>query len=336
MKKRMIAKIMCGTMLIGALAVPVQAAETKIAWYAPAPHTYFEEVQKGVELFVEEQGTEVLVQIGPDWTQASQNEKVEALVAQGYNALAIYPSDASGANGLYEEIHEKMGVNIVNFGTDVEKPTVASLAVGQDVKQMAMDQTEALIEMMGGKGKILNVMEVLEDTNTAIRKAAVEEVVAKYPDVEIIQEIAGIKNEEEAVSKIESAVSANIGEIDGIVCTGMISSIGLVQVLTDYYEKQPDAEHIYTISVDTDPRVMEGVEKGTIDATIASNYEGHGYLSCMALKLLGEGYTVKDGEYFIDTGLCVVTKDNMNSFADDLHEVTLELLDKLTTDYLTK
>lgn len=342
MMKKMMATFLCGAIVVGGMAgvlvnaEPVHAADSKIAWYAPAPHPYFDEVKKGVEKFMEEQDTEVIIQIGPDWTQASENEKVEALVAQGVNALSIYPCDASGANGLYEEIHEKMGVNVINFGTDTAKPTAASFAVATDVKQAAKDATEALIEMMGGKGKILNVLEVLEDPNTALRKEGIEEVVAQYPDVEIVQEIAGIKTQEEAVSKIESAISANLDEIDGIICTGMISSVGMTQTLTDFYAKQKDAKHIYAIGIDTDSGVMKGIEDGVIDATIAQNSEGHGYISCMALKLMGEGYTVKDDQYFIDSGIALVTKDNMNSYAEDLEAVTQEILEKLPTEYLTK
>ena len=313
-----------------------EGGDTKLAWYAPAPHPYFDEVNKGVEKFIEEQDTEVVIQIGPDWTQASENEKVEALIAQGVNALAIYPCDASGANGLYEEISEKMGVNVVNFGTDTAKPTTAKFAVGTDVKQAAMVATEGIIKMMGEKGNILNVLEVLEDPNTALRKEGVEEAVAKYPDVKIIQEIAGIKTQEEAVSKIESALSANMGEINGIVCTGMITSVGATQTLKDFYAKQPDAEHIYTVGIDTDEGVMNGIEDGTIDATIAQNSEGHGYLSLMALKLMGEGYKVKGDSYFIDAGYVLVTKDNMTSYGDDLGKVTEEILGKLTTEYLEK
>lgn len=56
----------------------------------------------------------------------------------------------------------------------------------------------------------------------------------------------------------------------------------------------------------------------------------------MALKLMGEGYTVKDDQYFIDSGIVLVTKDNTDSYAEDLEEVTKGILEKLPTDYLTK
>lgn len=317
-------------------AQETDGSDLKMAWYAPAPHPYFDEVQKGVEKFAQEEGVDVTIQIGPDWTQASENEKVEALVAQGINALSIYPCDASGANGLYEEISEKAGVDVINFGSDTASPSAASFAVATDVKQAAYDAAEAVIKMMGEKGNILNVLEVLEDPNTALRKEGVEEAVAKYPDVKIIQEIAGIKTQEEAVSKIESALSANVGKIDGIVCTGLVTSVGMTQTLGDYYEKQGMDKHIYAIGIDTDEGVMNGIKDGTIDATIAQNPIGHGYISCALLKYMSEGYEIKDGAYFINAGNVVVTKDSMDSYEQELEKVTDEILGKLTTDYLTK
>lgn len=312
-----------------------ESGKTSIVWYAPAPHPYFDEVKQGVEQFVADEGIEVKMQIGPDWTQASENEKIEALAAQGMTALSIYPCDASGANGLYEELTER-GINVINFGTDTAKPTTASFAVATDVKQAAYDATEAVINMMGKKGNILNVLEVLEDPNTALRKQGVEECVANYPDVKIIQEVAGIKNVEEAVSKIESALSAHTGKVDGIVCTGFNTTVGMVQTLSDYYQKQGKDETIYTIGIDTDPTVIKAIEEGILDATIAQNSKGHGYISCKILQLMGEGYKVKEGQYFVNSGNVVVTKDNLTTYESAIQEVTDKIIADLTTTYLTK
>ena len=308
----------------------------KMVSYFPAPHSYYDEVQDGVKAFSQDTGVNVDIQLGNDWEQATETEKVEALVAQGANALSIYPADASGANGLYDEITAQ-GVDVINFGADVNHPTNASFAVATDVKQAAYEACAALIEMMGEKGSIINVLEVLEDSNTAKRKEGVEQAVAEYPDVEIIQEVAGIGSVEEAVSKIENSLSANAGQVNGIICTGANPSVGLVSVLSDYYEKQPDAEHIYNIVMDTDPTVTGAIGDDVLDATIAQNPYGHGYISCMLLKYLYEGYEpVSEDAYFVDAGFCVVNKDNLETYKDDLSKRTQEILDSLTTDYLTK
>lgn len=198
-----------------------------------------------------------------------------------------------------------------------------------------MEATEALIEMMGGKGKIVNVLEVLEDANTVLRKEGVEEVVAKYPDVEIVQEISGMKSVEEAIEKIENAISANIDDIDGIIATGFTTTVGIAQTLESFYDSNPDKK-IYAIGIDTDPTVIKAIEEGIMDATVAQNPYGHGYLSCLLLKYMSEGYTPKDGIYYVDSGTAIVTKDNINSFQEDIKAKTEEIKSMLLTEYLEK
>lgn len=303
------------------------ASDIKMAWYGFSGYPYHEEVYKGVEAFAKDSGIEVLKYMGSDVAQSAQNEEVEALVAQGVNALSIYPADAAGANSLYEEITAH-GVNVVNFGCATNTPTTASFTVGTDVKQAAMDAAEELIKMMGEKGNILNVLEVLEDPNTAIRKAGVEEVVAKYPDVKIVQEVGGIKSQEEAVQKIETALSSNAGNIDGIVCTGNTASIGMALTLPDYYQQMGTDKHIYCIGIDTDETVVKAINDGTVDATVAQNPYAHGYISCALLQKLGEGKNVSDYT-FVDTGVVLVTKENSADFSGDLDAKTKEIMSNL-------
>lgn len=254
------------------------------------------------------------------------------LAAQGYEYFSVYPSDASGANGLYEELTDRGNV-IINFGSSTMLPTTASLTVSTDVKGAAMEATEALIQMMGGEGKIVNVLEVLEDANTVLRKEGVEEVVAKYPDVEIVQEISGMKSVEEAIEKIENAISANIDEINGIIATGFTTTVGIAQTLEGFYESNPDKK-IYAIGIDTDPTVIKAIEEGIMDATVAQNPFGHGYLSCLLLKYINEGYVPKEGVYYVDSGTAIVTKDNINTFMDDIRSKTEEIEEMLLIEYL--
>ncbi len=315
-----------------AVAPEVNPENYSLVWYASAPHPYFEEVVKGVEAFEADFGIPVEKQIGPDWEQASQNERVEALAAQGFKYFSVYPTDASGANGLYEELTQN-GVTVINFGASTLQPTTASFVVATDVKAAAMQATEALIESMGGQGKIINVLEVLEDSNTVLRKEGVEEVVAKYPDVEIIQEISGMTSVEEAVDKIGNVLSANINEVDGLIATGFTTSVGIAQVLGEYYDTGGDRE-IHAVGIDTDPTVMKAIEDGVMDGTIAQNPFGHGYLSLLALKLMVEGYQPVDGVYHIDSGTAFVTVDNLDSYADDIAAVTEQIKSDLTSKYL--
>jgi ribose transport system substrate-binding protein len=351
----LIALVMIGSLIAGCQPAPAPVAEQpaapaapaapaepaapaaepfKLVWYVPAPHPYFEEVRVGVEACEKELGIEVQYQVGPDWQQNSQNQNMEALAALGNKYFAVYPSDASGANSLYEELVAN-GATIVNFGTSTLLPTTASFAVATDVKVAAMQAAEELIKAMGGKGNIINVLEVLEDPNTVLRKQGIEEVVAKYPDVTIIQEVSGMATVEAALEKINSALSANLDKVDGIITTGYTPTVALSQVLTEYKEKGGERE-IHGVGIDTDEITMKAIRDGVLDGTIVQNPFGHGYLSCLLLNYVHQGYTPKADTYFVNGGFAYAHAGNIDNYNVDIEAATAEIKSALLDTYLTK
>ncbi len=303
-------------------------------WYASAAHPYFETVKPGVEAAGKEFGFTPVEQIGPDWTQDSENQGLEALFAKGSRYFSVYPSDASGANALYKELTSK-GATIINFGASTQQPTTASLVFATDVKAAAEQATEALIAQMGDKGNIINVLEVLTDPNTVLRKQGVEEVVAKHPNVKIIQEISGMASQQDAVQKVTDAIAANSNTVDGIIATGFTPTVAIAQVMTDYKVKG-GTRTIHSVGIDTDPTVVKAISDGVMDGTIAQNPFGHGYLPMLALMCMADGYKVQQGVYAVDTGTAFVTKANLTTYADDISKVTQKIKDSMLTSILTK
>jgi ribose transport system substrate-binding protein len=318
--------------LFACAALAAVAAPAKFVWYASAPHPYFDSVKVGVEAFAKEYGVAVKEQVGPDWNMDSENTGVLALAADGYNLFSVYPSDASAANGLYDEIVKKGG-KVVNFGASTFEPTPASFAVMTDVKAAAMKAAEFVIGRMGKKGTLVNVLEVLEDPNTKLRNDGVKEVAAKYPNVKVV-DIAGIKSEQEAAEKIEGAVGAAGGYVEGILCTGFVPTMALAKFLTDYAVKSK--KHIAAAGIDDDPVILEAISKGYLDASIGQNSFGHGYLSMLVLKYLSEGYKPAAGQYKIDSGVALITRDNTATYKTDLTKVTQAIKADLTKKYLKK
>jgi ribose transport system substrate-binding protein len=334
MEKRRIA--LC---LMAAVALTIGAApakDYKIAWYFPIPHPFGQAVQQGVTAFEKDTGISVKQQIGVEMTQDSESNSIEAVAAQGYKGFLVYPVDPSGANGLYQELVAQK-VAIVNFGTSTVLPTPASFAVATDVKEAAKFATEKLISLMGGKGNIINVLEVLTDANAVLRKKGVEEVVAAHPGVKIIQEVGDMDTIEEATQKIEGAVSANKGRIDGIVCTGYTSTVGAVHVLNELGDRSSTGKKVAFVGIDDDPVVLDAIRKGSINGgTIAQNPSGMGYIGCALLRAIADGYSPKAGTYFINSGTVFVTQANVDSYKKDLDGVTKSILSSMLDKYFTK
>ncbi len=329
--------IAVAVILVAAVIVVVKVtrkaeAVEPICWYGMMPHPYKTEVRSGVERFEAEAGIKVAKVVGQQWTQDNENVNVEALSTKGYRAFSIYPGDPAGANALFAQLRER-GQLVVAYGAEPDLPTPVPFTVATDIKAAAMTAAEKLIELMGGKGRILNVLELVTDINTRKRDEGIREVVARHPGVEIVQTISDMSQTGEAVTKIQSALAARMDEIDGIITTGYNPTIAAADVLSEWH-RDPKHKRIRFIGIDTGQRVLQAIRDGLIDATIAQNPPGHGYISCWLLKLMLDGWTPAAPYQFIDAGIVVVTKDNIDTYAAEVRKITDGIAAELRTRYL--
>jgi ribose transport system substrate-binding protein len=305
-----------------------------IVWYGMAPHPYITEVASGAERAERETGVKVLRTVGQQWTQENENINIEALSTKGHKGFSIYPGDPAGANALFSQLKSR-GQLVVAYGAEPNLPTPVPFLVATDIKGAAMAATEKLIEFMGGKGRILNVLETVTDINTKKRDDGIKEIVARHPGVEIIQTISDMIQVSEATTKIQSALAARANEIDGIIATGYNPTIAAAAVLTEWH-KTPSHRRIRFIGIDTGPTVLQAIRDGYIDATVAQNPPCHGYISCMLLTLMLDGWKPRNDYRFIDAGIVVVTKANIDTYAADLHKVTEAIAANLKISYLIR
>ena len=303
-----------------------------IAWYGPMPHPYVTEVKSGVEACAKDNDTRIYTLVGKEWSQAEEDSNVEAMSTKGYKAFSIYPGDAAGANGLFSQL-KRNGQLVVAYGAEPALPTPASFTVATDIKGAAMTACEELIKMMGGKGNILNVLETVTDINTQKRDDGIKEVVAKHPGVKIIQTINDMTQVSAATNKIQSALAARGDEIDGIITTGYNPTIAAAAILSEWH-KDPKHKRIRYIGIDTGPTVLQAIRDGSIDKTVAQNPFGHGYISCTILKLMLDGWTPKKPYQFINAGIVIVDKSNVDTYQKQVRKITDGIVADLKTKYL--
>jgi ribose transport system substrate-binding protein len=323
--------LLAGVIVVVKVTRKAEAVES-ICWYGMMPHPYKTEVRSGVERFEAESGTKVAKVVGQQWTQDNENVNVEALSTKGYKAFSIYPGDPAGANALFAQLKAR-GQLVVAYGAEPDLPTPVPFTVATDIRAAAMTAAEKLIELMGGKGRILNVLELVTDINTRKRDEGIREVVARHPGVEIVQTISDMSQVSEAVTKIQSALAARMDEIDGIITTGYNPTIAAASVLSEWH-RDPKHKRIRFIGIDTGTTVLQAIRDGLIDATVAQNPPGHGYLSCWLAKLMLDGWTPAAPYQFINAGIVIVTKDNIDTYAAEVRKITDGIAAELRTRYL--
>jgi ribose transport system substrate-binding protein len=306
-----------------------------IVLYEPLPHPYCTAVGEGAQAYAKEHGCGVRVVVGQESTMANLNQNIESLLTVGHKAFAFIPVDPAGAKGLFSRL-KNSGRLTVAYAAQPEAGSETPFAVATDTHAAATLAAEKLVELLGRRGKILNVLESLTDANTPIRKAAIETVVAKYPDVQIIQTIGDVTTEQKAREKIESALVARGDEVDGVICTGNTTTIAAV-VLLGQHNRKPGAKRIRFVGIDAiDPRVTDAIRDGSVDMTLAQNPFGHGYISCALLDLMLHGWQPKTNYQFIDAGCVPVTKENVDSFQKDIEAKTKTIVVELKTKYLVE
>ena len=332
--------------MLGSLAVALTAIKLvqsrgvgpsiePIVLYEPLPDPYCTAVGKGAQAYAKEHGGGVRVVVGQESTMANLNQNIESLLTIGHKAFAFIPVDPAGSKGLFSRLKDS-GRLTVAYAAEPEAGSETPFAVATDTHAAATLAAEKLVELMGRRGKILNVLESLTDANTPIRRAAIEAVVAKYPEVRIIQTVGDVTNEQEAREKIEGALVARGNEVDGVICTGNATTVASVVLLSEHNRK-PGAKRIRFVGLDAiDRRVTDAIRDGSVDMTLAQNPFGHGYISCALLDLMLHGWQPTANYQFIDAGCVPVTKDNVDSFQKEIEAKTKTIVSELKTKYLVE
>lgn len=301
--------------------------DIKIVHYAPIVHVWWNLLKEGADLFAKESGIAFPTVFGTEWTQDNANENLQALVVDGYKGIATFAVDATSAPQTYKEL-QKEDVYIVEIAGEIGSD-VPSFVINQTIKKDAMTQTEIVIRLMGEKGNIVHVMELLEDPHTLTRKEAVREVVAKYPNVTLFQELGDCRTNEEATEKIGNLVMLNLDKINGIVGTGTAPTIGIANVMTELGEK---SKQIKSCGIVLSPEVEKAITDGYMDACLDFSTMGMGYTSGVLLSHLIQGWTPK--EFLVEVTQVMVTQENIAEAKQLMIDAVHEMAEKAVTNNL--
>lgn len=297
---------------------------TKVASVGGGPHPFFDPWGPGTADAVAEfelaGGT---YEFPPQWELTAQNNLIETLVAQGYNAFTIFPGDANGTNTLMEELANE-GIPSIAGGGCTSEPSPAAFCLATDVGNSAYIATKALITALGDKCtvddpcQIVHIASRLVDPNTQARIAAVD--LATYETegrVEVLQHLTDSDDQEAATQKVGAILASSGDDIDGMISVAYVGSSVAATLLRNLGDKR-----ILFIGIDDDPEVLRGIEDGFVLGTMSQNPYGQSYLGAWVLDKIRHGCTVQPtAPFLIDTGTFLITADGAP--IGDIESVTI-------------
>lgn len=169
-----------------------------------------------IELVIENADTDV----------SGQVQQIENLLNRGVDAIIVNPGDQTGLNLAIEDATAE-GVIVIAVDQEIEADGAINVVIDQ--KEWAKISMQWLAEELGGEGRIVLIEGFVGHPANEARMAGVEEVLAEYPDIEVIGRESGMWDQATG-QQVMSDFLASLTDIDGVwtqdgMATGVLTAI---------------------------------------------------------------------------------------------------------------
>ncbi len=235
---------------------------------------------------------------------AGQVAVLEQVIAQNPKGIAVTCVNSTALADTINSAKEK-GISIVCFDSDSPTSDRSSyLSTGNyDAGKTA---AAYLAPLCGNKGKIA-VLYTVGSENTESRVQGFEDWCAENaPDIKLVKVNDG-GDTTVGTDNLSAALQAN-SDIVGVFCVdGIAGTAGPTAV-------SESGKDLHVLAFDVDKTVLDKVKSGEIDATVAQGMYNMGYWSMMFLYVEANGLSSKALPGYVDTGVAIVTKDNVDQY----------------------
>lgn len=267
-------------------------------------HQFWQAVKAGADKAAAEFGVEVTFE-GPD-TEAQVDKQMDMLAA----ALAKKPAaigfaalDSQAATPLLKQAQEA-GIPIIAFDSGVDSDIPATTVTTNNLAAAAL-AADKMAELIGGAGKVaLVVHDQTSRTGIDRRDGFVNQVAAKYPDIEIVDIQYGGGDQLQSTEITKAILTAN-PDIKGIFGANEGSAIGVLNAV-----KETGTTGVVVIGYDSGKLQKDAIRAGEMAGAITQSPVGIGYETVKAAIAAINGETLPAT---IDSGFAWYDKTNIDA-----------------------
>jgi len=156
--------------------------------------------------------TNELVIESADTDVAGQIQQLQNLMSKNVDVILVNPGDAQGLNATLEEAVKK-GILVLSIDQELDAEGV--LNVGHNQKEWAMTSAKWLAEKLKA-GNIVEIEGFPGHPANEYRMSGVDEVLAEYPDIEVLARETGKWDEATGQQVMSNFLAGFPGQIDGV------------------------------------------------------------------------------------------------------------------------
>ena len=294
-----------------------QAAKpVKLAFVTNNSSEFWKIAEAGVRKYEQEAKVQVDVKLPTNGTPEEQNQILENLSSQGYDAIAVSVVAPADQTGALDKIAEK--TKLITFDSDAPA-SKRLLYIGTNNFTAGQTLGARIVTLLPNGGKIAVFVGSFSADNAAQRLKGIEDAI-KGHKIDIVEKREDNTDRAKARSNVEDIVNANH---DLAMVVGLWSYNG--PAIAAALEGLGKQGKVLAAVFDEEDGTLDGIAKGSIQATCVQKPFQFGYLSS---KWMHELATKHDSavaaipaSHIIDTGVDVIDKSNVADFRAKLAEM---------------
>jgi len=273
-------------------------------------HVFWQSIHAGAAKAAAEQNVDIVWR-GPlrEDDRDSQVSEVEGFVSRGVSGIVLAPLDESAlavpvANAV------QRGIPVVIIDSGLKGEGYVSF-VATDNRQGGRLAAEQLAKLLGGKGKVVLLRYTEGSDSTNNREEGFLAAMKQSPGIQVLSSNQYGGADVEGAYKKGEALLSNYKQpdgklaVDGIFCPNESTSFAMLRVLQD----NGWAGKVRFVGFDSSDNLARGLRDGNVDALILQDPVRMGYLG---VKTMVDHLQGRPVDKRIDTGVHVITKENMN------------------------
>lgn len=252
----------------------------------------------GIEIDVRDGGGELEGQVAV----------VQEFIAEGFDLILVSPGDAEGIVPVIQQANEA-GIPVISVNSTVGEEAEVVTYVGADDYEFGQKQGELLVQAIGEEGRVAYIMGALGVSAQVLRQQGLEDYLADYPGIEIIDAQTGNWDNTEALALTQDWLNRYAaGELDAIIDQGPEGVTGA------QWAHDNGRDEVLFLMGDYPRDVREAIQAGTVYGTVNQDPYPQGYRAVEMAKAWLEGREADVPQPHDYLPLPIVTEENVEEY----------------------
>ncbi|MDP9649758.1 sugar-binding protein [Paraburkholderia caledonica] len=293
---------------VGATAHAKDAKDISVAVIPKVAVPFFDDCNKGAKTAADKAGVKYQWVVPQNTQGSTQVQIIEDLISRHVDGIAISVNEPKSVESVMKRA-EQSGIKVLTYDSDSPR-SGRSMYIGTNNEQAGATMAETMGKALNGQGEVAIITGQLGAVNLNERIAGIKKGLAKYPGIKIVETQGTDDDLARGVSVVETTLRAH-PQLKGIFGVSQVGGPAVAKVLNTK-EFGTMKGKLEVLAFDDLPDTLKGLKEGYIQGIMVQRPVTMGSLAVehLVAQIQGQEAQPKD----IDTGVTVVTKDNMTSY----------------------